>query len=176
MSTEIDASDRATSLVCSRCHLPLESYGRLKSSQHNTDTQRDDCTKSANYWFNSLASAVVRRLEHIVNDSIIEHLTNNKMFLPKQHGFPSGKSIKTNLLELYKVTTNLMDQGNPVNLLLLYFATAFNIMRHSWLHSKLPAAVTNSAMIERLKNSSSTARRKSIHSRWVSSQYTLMRS
>ena len=61
--------------------------------------KKGDRTKSENYRPISLTSAVVKILECIVNDSILKHLTTNKILLPKEHGFQSVKSIKTNLLE-----------------------------------------------------------------------------
>jgi len=86
--------------------------------------KKENRSKPENYRPISLTSVVVKILERIVNDSILKHLTTNKILSPKQHGFQSGKSIETNLLESYEETTDLIDQKNPDDQLLLDFAKA----------------------------------------------------
>ena len=109
-------------------------------------------SKPENYRPISLTSVVVKILERIVDDSILKHLTTNKILSPKQHGFQSGKLIETNLLESYEETTDLIDQGNPVDLLLLDFAKAFDKVPHSRLHSKISAIGINQAVVDWLMN------------------------
>ena len=109
-------------------------------------------TKPKNYQPISLTSGVVKMLDSIVNDSFHEHLTTNKILSPKQYGFQSGKSIETNLLESYKIINNLIDQGHPVDLLLLDFAKAFDKVPHNQLYSKLSVADINSLLIDWLIN------------------------
>ena len=77
---------------------------------------KDNHSKPENYWPISLTSVNVKMLECIVNDSILKHLTTNKILSPKQHGFQSGKSIETNLLESYKEIIDLIDHGHLVDL------------------------------------------------------------
>ena len=109
-------------------------------------------SKPENYWPISLTSVVIKILEHIVNDSILKHLTANKILYPKQHGFQSEKSIETNLLESYKEITDLTDHRYPVDLLLLDFAKAFDKVPHSQLHSKISAVSINQAVVDWLMN------------------------
>ena len=93
-------------------------------------------------------SVVVKTLEHIVNDSILEDLTTSKILSPKQHGFQSGKSIETNILESYEGTTVLIDHVHQVDLLLLNFSKAFDKVLHSRLHYKISAVGINTAVVD----------------------------
>ncbi|XP_065573894.1 uncharacterized protein LOC136035863 [Artemia franciscana] len=91
-------------------------------------------------------------LESIVNDSILKHLTTNKILSPKQHGFQSGKSIETNLLESYKEISNLIDHGHVVDLLLQDFAKAFDKVLHSQKHPIISTIGINQAVVDWLMN------------------------
>ncbi|XP_065557870.1 uncharacterized protein LOC136025807 [Artemia franciscana] len=84
--------------------------------------KKADHTKPGNYQSISLTSAVFKMFEHIVNNSILKHLTTNKILSPKHYRFQSRKLINTNLMESYKINTTLIDQGHLVDLLLLDLA------------------------------------------------------
>ena len=114
--------------------------------------KKGNCSKPENYWPISLTLVVLKILEHIVNDSILKHLTTNKILSPKQHGFQSGKLIETNLLESYKEITDLIDHGHLVDLLLLDFAKAFDKVPQSQLHSNISTIGINQAVVDWLMN------------------------
>ncbi|XP_065572086.1 uncharacterized protein LOC136034688 [Artemia franciscana] len=135
---------------------PRKSPSQIKS-QDNIDLLFDaknkgNHPKPENYWPNNLTSVLIKILECIVNDSILKNLTTNKILSPKQHGFQSGKSIETNLLESYKEITDLIDSRHLVDLLLLDFAKAFDKVPNSQLHSKISAIGINQAVVDWLMN------------------------
>ena len=53
-----------------------------------------------------------------------------------QHGFMSGRSTLTNLLEYLEVLTKLVDDGHSVDILYLDFAKAFDKVPHQRLVDK----------------------------------------
>lgn len=56
---------------------------------------------------------------------------------PSQHGFMQGKSCVTNLVSFYDKITHLVDEGNTVNVIFLYFSKTFGTVPHSKFLDKL---------------------------------------
>ena len=56
-------------------------------------------SKVENYRLKRLTSVPGKILERIIRDEIVNHMTNNTLFSPNQHGFIKGRSCNTNLLE-----------------------------------------------------------------------------
>ena len=82
-------------------------------------------------------------MESIIRDSIVFHLTENKLINSSQHGFMSRKSCLTNLLEYLEVLTSLVDAGHSVDVIYLDFAKAFDKVPHQrlikkWRHMESP--------------------------------------
>ena len=65
-------------------------------------------------------------MESIIRDAIVQHLTENKLLLPSQHGFMKSKSCLTNLLEYLEALTKLVDEGHSVDVVYCDFAKAFD--------------------------------------------------
>ena len=74
-----------------------------------------------------------------MRDAITEHLTNNAIINPSQHGFMRKKSCTTNLLHFLERLTSEVDAGNPVDVVYLDFAKAFDKVPHKRLLAKLHA-------------------------------------
>ena len=102
--------------------------------------QRDS---AENYRPISVTSAVVKVLERFVNTSLIEHLEVNNILSISQHGFRSGRSVDTNLIQIYELVTTLLDKGLPVDMILLDLSKAFDKVCHEFLIIKLKAAGVN---------------------------------
>ena len=79
-----------------------------------------------NYRPVSLTSVICKVLESLIRDCIVEHLKENELIFPSQHGFVNRRSCLTNLLEYFEKITELIDQGNSVDILYLDFAKAFD--------------------------------------------------
>ena len=56
-------------------------------------------TDPGNYRPVSLTCVVDKVMESVLKDAIVKHLTENKLIRDSQHGFMSGRSCLTNLLE-----------------------------------------------------------------------------
>ena len=92
-----------------------------------------------NYQPISMTSAVVKILTRIINSIVVKHIEANNVLHSSQHGFHSGRSIDTNLLELYDHITKLLDIKAPADMILLGFSKAFDKVCHKQLAIELLA-------------------------------------
>ena len=83
----------------------------------------------------SLTSAVGKLLEGILSDRIYRHLERQGLIRDSQHGFVSGKSCLTNLIEFFEGVTKKVDEGSAVDVVYMDFSQAFDKVPHgSLLH------------------------------------------
>ena len=61
----------------------------------------------------------------------------NNLFSAAQHGFVTGKSCSTQLLELMEELTEALDSNEDVDIIYLDFAKAFDKVPHKRLLKKL---------------------------------------
>ena len=90
-----------------------------------------------NYRPVSLTSVVGKVLESIIKDELTSHLEANNILIPQQHGFRSGKSCTTNLLEYLNQVTEMIDNGEPVDIVFFDYQKAFDLVPHKHLMKKL---------------------------------------
>ena len=89
-------------------------------------------TKAENYRPISLTSVPGKIL-----DEIVDHMTKYNLFSSEQHGFISGKSCTTQLLEFLEDLTQALDNGKDVDVIYLDFCKAFDKVPHRGLLKKL---------------------------------------
>ena len=92
--------------------------------------------KAENYRPVSLTSIVGKVLESLIKDKIMQFLEEHKLIKDTQHGFTSGRSCLTNLLEFFESVTKELDEGNNVDLVYLDFCKAFDKVPHQRLIKK----------------------------------------
>ena len=85
-------------------------------------------TNSKNY--RPITSVACNVMERLIRDKMVDHMTQNKLFSPYQHGFIPGKSCITQLLETLEEITDAMDQGYDVDIIYLDYTKAFNKERY----------------------------------------------
>ena len=107
--------------------------------------QRDS---AENYHPISITSAVVKVLEKFVNKALIEHHEVNNILSTSQHGFRSGRSVDTNLIQTYELVTTLLDESFPVDMIRLDLSKAFDKVCHEFLIIKLRAAGVNNGVVQ----------------------------
>lgn len=90
-----------------------------------------------NYRPVSLTSVFCKCLERIVRRHMSQHLTENGLLSPVQHGFVSGRSCLTNLLSFLDEVTSRLDEGLPVEVCYLDFRKAFDSVSHNLLLHKI---------------------------------------
>ena len=61
---------------------------------------------------------------------MVEHLKANELIFSSQHSFVNRRLCLTNLLEYFEKVTELIDQGNSMDILYLDFAKAFDKVSH----------------------------------------------
>ena len=68
-----------------------------------------DRKRPENYRPISLTSVVCKLMEKLIRDENVNHIESNNLFTEEQHGFISGKSCTTQLLEFMKEITEAID-------------------------------------------------------------------
>ena len=76
-------------------------------------------------------------MEKIIRDKLVNHIEQNNLFTKSQHGFASGRSCTTQLLEFMEEATQALDRGEDVDVIYLDFAKAFDKVPHKRLLRKL---------------------------------------
>mgnify|MGYP003477484535 FL=1 len=100
----------------------------------------------------SLTSILGKIFESLVKDKILEHLLKHKLIKDSQHGFTKGRSCLTNLLEYLETVTSLLDDNQPVDVIYLDFAKAFDKVPHGRLAAKLEALGIGGNVLNWIKN------------------------
>ena len=90
-----------------------------------------------NYRPVSITSIICKLMESIVRDKIVEHMTYNNLFSKKQHGFVPKKNCMTNLLICIEMWTQLLEDGEAVDVIYTDFSKAFDSVPHLRLLQKM---------------------------------------
>ena len=93
-----------------------------------------------NYRPISLTSTACKIMERILRKHLIEHLESTGFLTTHQHGFRTGRSCLTLLLEYLFELNNAMDEGENVDTVYLGCCKAFDSVPHNHLLAKLQAA------------------------------------
>ena len=75
----------------------------------------------------------------IIKDAVIDHLLQNNLLCPSQHGFVPRRSCVTNLLEYLEEVTAALDAGDPYDTVMIDFRRAFDVVPFRHLLRKLEA-------------------------------------
>ncbi len=90
-----------------------------------------------NYRPVSLTSVLCKLMETILRDVIMKHMEDNQLLSPSQHGFRSGRSTVTQLLESLESWTSLLDKGRNIDIVYCDFQKAFDSVPHMRLLKKI---------------------------------------
>ena len=105
-----------------------------------------------NYRGVSLTSVVGKMLERMVKEEIDAHVENNGLMKSTQHGFRTGRSTQTNLIEFLNETTKWSDDGKCFDVIFLDFSKAFDVICHKRLMVKLQAVGICDKILRWLEN------------------------
>ena len=102
---------------------------------------------------------------------MVRHLEENNLLLSSQHGFLSGRSCLTNLLEYLEYITSEIDNKKPVDVVYLDFSKAFDKVAHQRLILKLQNIGFGSTVckwiVDWLKNKKQRVRLNGAYSDWA---------
>lgn len=91
----------------------------------------------ANYRPISLTCTCCKMLEHIILKFITEFVETNQILHPNQHGFRSGLSTVTQLVEIAHDLAQALNNQSQIDMLFLDFSKAFDRVSHAKLIFKL---------------------------------------
>ena len=92
-----------------------------------------------NYRPVSLTSVVCKLFESLLRKQLINHLQSNDLLSVHQHGFISGRSCTTNLLEVLDEWTQVLEEGGSIDVVYMDLMKAFDTVPHHRLLCKLEA-------------------------------------
>ncbi len=90
-----------------------------------------------NYRPVSLTSILCKVLESIVREHIMTHMNNNDFFSDKQYGFLPGRSTTLQLLTVLDDWTEMLDEGDSLDVIYCDFKKAFDTVPHKRLLKKM---------------------------------------
>jgi len=99
--------------------------------------KKENTNLAENCWPISLTCVCCKILEHIVCHSIRDHLDNNAILSAFQHGFRSGFSCDSQLLSTVHDLMSGFDRNKQVDVAVLEFSKAFDVVPHRRLLGKL---------------------------------------
>ena len=77
--------------------------------------KKGDKTEPGNYRPVSLTSVICKTMENLVRETIVKHMSANKLFSNKQFGFISGRSTTLQLLKVMDEWTKILDKGGKID-------------------------------------------------------------
>ncbi len=101
--------------------------------------KKGNVTSAGNYRPVSLTSIVCKLLESLIRDQVMKFLDDNNLLSNDQHGFRSGRSCVTQLLEIMETWTSLLEDGGGIDVVYLDFRKAFDSVPHQRLLRKVKA-------------------------------------
>ena len=99
--------------------------------------KKGDKDDPGNYRPVSLTSVPCKVLESIIRDELMRHLQEEGLFADAQHGFRPGRSCATQLLLAIEEWSSSVERGDPVDVIYLDLAKAFNTVPPKRLLLKL---------------------------------------
>ena len=108
-----------------------------KRANVTTIHKNGDKTNPENYRPISLTLVACKLMEILILDKIVDHMTQNDLFSPYQHGFIPGKCCITQLLEILEEITDALDQSFDIDIIYLDYTKAFDKIPHTRLLQQL---------------------------------------
>ena len=105
-------------------------------------------TDPANYRPVSLTSVPCKIMEALIKGRLTQFLEKNSVISQQQHGFVTGRSCLTNLLDSLEQWTSALDEGHGIYILYLDYRKAFDSVPHHRLVVKLKSYGISGKLLE----------------------------
>ena len=99
--------------------------------------QKGSRSDPGNYRPVSLTNVAGKIMERIIKNELTAHIEINELMSDSQHGFRSGRSVQTNMVDFLNTTTKWIDEGRSFDVVYLDFSKAFDKVCHRRLLVKL---------------------------------------
>jgi len=94
-----------------------------------------------------MTSVPCKIMENIIKEGLSKYLLTNGAPCREQHGFTSGRSCLTNLLETFESWTKALDEGYGLDVVYLDYRKAFDSVPHGRLLKKLKGMGINGKLL-----------------------------
>ena len=111
-----------------------QSLKRSMIAPHHKGKSR---AEAVNYRPIALTSHLIKIFEKVIRNRLVAHLEKNGFFNPNQHGFRSGRSCLSQLLEHYDNLLNILETGSNADVIYLDYSKAFDKVDFSIVLDKL---------------------------------------
>lgn len=99
--------------------------------------KKENKSQASNYRPISLTSHFIKIFERILRDKLIDHLEENNLITPQQHGFRRYRSTLTQLLHHFDLILQILEANVNADTLYLDLSKAFDKVNHQILIHKL---------------------------------------
>ena len=110
---------------------------KLKTALITPIHKGDSKSIAANYRPIALTSHLIKLFEKVLRKHIILHMNSNNLFNDSQHGFRSGRSCLSQLLEHFDTVLSILDDEMNADVVYLDFAKAFDKVDHNIVLRKI---------------------------------------
>ena len=106
----------------------------------------------ANYRPIALTSHIIKMFEKILRRHVVKFMNDNNLFNDNQHGFRSGRSCLSQLLEHFDQILDLLESGGNVDVIYLDFSKAFDKLDFKIVLRKIKAMGIDGRVFDWIKS------------------------
>ena len=99
--------------------------------------KKGDKNSPNNYRPVSITSIICKLMESIVRDEIVDHMVKYNLFSKQQHGFVPFRDCMTNLVTCLELWTEMIEEGDAIDVIYTDFSKAFDSVPHQRLLRKM---------------------------------------
>lgn len=109
----------------------------LKTAKVYPKYKKGNINEPSSYRPISLLSTFSKILERVILTRLLNHLNQNELLSPRQHGFKKNKSTTTAIVQLVECLIDKLDEGCVATSILLDYSKAFDCLGHDLIIQKL---------------------------------------
>ena len=99
--------------------------------------KKDDILNPQNFRPVAILPRASKNLERIIFNQIISFMDENSLFHPNHHGYRSGHSTATALIQMYDSWLEAAEEGRACGVVMLVMSAAFDVVPHKIFNKKI---------------------------------------